>query len=64
MTPLHVAAELGADLVEAHGAPRLYALVRESASQDASLCAVADELRRRGRDGLASQVLCCRFDDA
>jgi hypothetical protein len=58
--------DLLADECDLHGAPRVAAILRTcglTASElDDQLCFCGDELRRRGRDGLASAVLAFRFD--
>ncbi len=52
-----------ADAVELHGAPAFAASIRglPRLERDSVLCATADILRERHRDGKASQVLAYRF---
>lgn len=53
-----------ADLTERHGAITASKAARclvTSLPVDTVICAAIDELRRRGRDGLASQLAATRF---
>lgn len=54
-----------ADCVETSGAPAFAASVRglPRLQRDFALCACADLLRERGKDGRASQVLAFRWDE-
>lgn len=67
MTSPHLSrlSHLLSDIAEQSGAPRVARLVEEcgfrGGQRDDVLCATADELRRRGRDGLASQTAAYRF---
>lgn len=55
-----------ADECELHGAPRVATVLSACGlgrtDRDDAICHVADELRRRGKDGLASQTLAFRWD--
>lgn len=69
MTSPHLSrlSHLLADIAEQSGAPKMARLIEECGfrgdQRDDVLCAVVLELRRRGRDGLASQTAAYRFDE-